>query len=267
MSHPLITSINQAVSQKIAYVEKTPGKYLIRAAFAGLYLTLAGVVSLYVSANFMAEASHWGKLLNGFIFGIGLVIIVFMGAELATSNMMYLTSAALQKQIKWSQGFKLLLWCSLGNLLGCLLTAYLLSLASPFQGLSDDAYLFTAVSAKISKPILTLFVDGILANILVNIAIMGQMQLKNEMARMAFMVCSLFIFVYFGFEHVVANFGSFSLAYFLGSDQSSVINLGSILLAWLIVYLGNFFGGGLIMGATNTWFYTSKKDQMIDQVP
>ena len=248
MNNDLLIAIQQAAKQKVMMNQNHPLAYVMKAFFAGVYLTLAGVVSLYISQNFAGEASALGKLLNALIFGVGLVIIIMMKAELATSNMMFLTSGVLQKSIRTTQGLKVLGLCTLGNLIGCLFTAGLLSLSTPYQAINHDALLYTTVASKVFKPVAVMIVDAILANILVNIAVIGQMQLKNEMARLTFIILTIFIFVYFGFEHVIANFGSFSLAYFLDSAQIVDVSLIDILWSWVIVFIGNAIGGNAIMG-------------------
>src|SRR5699024_12685061 len=64
-----------------------------------------------------------------------------------------------------------------------------------------------------------LFIDGILANIFVNITIMGQMKMKDDIGRLLFIIAVIFLFVYGGLEHIIANFSLMSIAFFSGNDM------------------------------------------------
>lgn len=59
-------------------------------------------------------------------------------------------------------------------------------------------------------------------------------------------------FVYLGFEHVVANFGSFALLYFSPATTAG-FTFGNILRQWGLAYLGNYIGGGLLIGLVYAW--------------
>ncbi len=116
---------------------------------------------------------------------------------------------------------KILLFCTLFNLVGALFIGWLCSFSAPFLNLSDTSYLVTVVGAKLSKGSSQIIIEGILANIFVNIAILGFSFLKSSSARVSVITIAVFMFVYLGYDHVIANFGSFSLVMF---NNSHMIN-------------------------------------------
>ena len=52
------------------------------------------------------------------------------------------------------------------------------------------------------------------ANIVVNTAVLVSMRMKDDAGKVAAIIFIIFIFAFLGFEHVIANFPAFSLAYF-----------------------------------------------------
>src|SRR5699024_11990826 len=101
----------------------------------------------------------------------------------------------------------ILLVCTLFNLLGSMAIAFMLSRTTLFSNLEATHYMYNAIETKLAKPYVAMFFDGIIANILVNIAIIGSVRIKETSAKILFVVAIIFIFCYFGFEHVIANFG------------------------------------------------------------
>lgn len=75
--------------------------------------------------------------------------------------------------------------------------------------------------AKYSKPLLTLFVAGILCNVLIHVAVSARKELITVLCIAAFILC--------GFEHSVADAG--------------YLPFGGSLLRWLVIVAGNTVGG------------------------
>ena len=60
------------------------------------------------------------------------------------------------------------------------------------------------------------------------------------------------MFVLLGLEHVVANFGSFSLVYFSGAGAAG-LSAANTARQWLFAWLGNYIGGGVLIGLAYAW--------------
>ncbi len=70
---------------------------------ASLYLGLGIVISLYTADKLNHVAEGLGKFSYGLMFGWGLLMILYMNAELGTSNMMYMTVASHRKRFLLKQ--------------------------------------------------------------------------------------------------------------------------------------------------------------------
>lgn len=247
------TGMMQTISAAVAKKEETYDthkiRYIVRAILAGIYLTLPTVVGIMAWDTVGAGAPHIGKLFYALIFPFGLMMIIFLNAELATSNMMYFFTAAHRKWTSWGKALQIIVVCTLMNLAGALLVGFFVGQSSTAGYFGADSSIMSVIDGKLSKDVWTLLVDGILANIFVNIAIMGQMRLKNEAAKILFILFIIFLFVYAGFEHVIANFSLMSIAFFSGNGM----DIGAVLVNWIVVFIANIIGGGVVMGLSYSW--------------
>ncbi|MGL5916955.1 MAG: formate/nitrite transporter family protein, partial [Culicoidibacterales bacterium] len=60
----------------------------------------------------------------------------------------------------------------------------------------------------------------------------------------------VFIFAFLGYEHVIANFSSFSLAFFASGGAIEGMTMAATLTNLFFAFLGNFVGGGFVIGLT-----------------
>lgn len=245
----MMQTIAAAVDKKVETYDTHKLRYLIRCILAGFYLTLPTVVGIMAWDTVGAGAPHMGKLFYASIFSFGLMMIIFLNAELATSNMMYFFTAAHRKWTSWGKALQIIVVCALMNLAGAIIVGFLIGQSSAAGYFGADSSIMSVIDGKLSKDIWTLLIDGILANVFVNIAIMGQMRLKNEVAKILFILFIIFLFVYAGFEHVIANFSLMSIAFFAGNNM----DIGAVLVNWIVVFVANVIGGGVVMGLTYSW--------------
>jgi nitrite transporter len=61
-----------------------------------------------------------------------------------------------------------------------------------------------------------IFVKGILANWIVCLAVRVALRCKEEVAKILALILIVFILVYLGFEHSIANMGTFTMAMLRG---------------------------------------------------
>ena len=146
------------------------------------------------------------------LFGVGLVIIVFTNTELFTSNSIYLTVSSAEGRTSWRQAALLWISCYFGNLAGALLLVALLIGAGSLGQLPPDHALFDGALHKAQQAGSVIFFKGILANWIVCLAVRVALRCKEEVAKILVLVLIVFIFVYLGFEHSIANMGTFSMA-------------------------------------------------------
>ena len=145
-------------------------------------------------------------------------------------------------------------------MLGGLFFGYLISFTGPFQDLPANSYLFESITAKLTKPTMQIIIEGIFANVVVNVAVLVSMRMKDDAGKVAAIIFIIFIFAFLGFEHVIANFSSFSLAYFASHGTLEAMTAGNITHNLIFALIGNYIGGGLIMGVGYAWLNNSKSN-------
>jgi formate/nitrite transporter FocA (FNT family) len=109
-------------------------KIFIKAFIAGVLLSFGGLLSEIISGGSPAlNTSNPGlvKILGGFVFPVGLVMIVLGGYELLTSNMMVFPMALVKRAVPW-WGLPLN-WVivTFGNLVGSLFFAAIITKCEP----------------------------------------------------------------------------------------------------------------------------------------
>ncbi|WP_353067244.1 formate/nitrite transporter family protein [Arcanobacterium hippocoleae] len=227
---------------------RTPLKFLIATILAGLYIGIADIYMMTAAGPFFAADSPATMLVAGLVFGIGLVLVVFAGANLLTSAMMALPHAAAGKMITWRRAWLAMILIFFGNLIGSVIFAYLMAHSGIFDdGTAAREMLDYLVHSKTAKPTLALFIRGIFCNVLVCGGIWMASRTKNDCAKILILVLSIATFISAGFEHVVANMTTISLGMFLSIPDAT---FGGFAWNLLWVGLGNLVGGMLIVGGS-----------------
>lgn len=118
----------------------------------------------------------------------------------------------------------------------------------------DPQHLVSTLSAgKLVKNPLQMIVEGMAANFVVNMGIVGSLFAKSVTDKFMVIVPAVAIFVGLGLEHVIANFSLFSLTLFTSDPMIPEMTLANVALNWSLVWVGNFLGGGLLVGALYVW--------------
>ncbi len=232
-------------------------RYLQRAAMAGVIIGLFYVTNYALVAAFAevetGEGSTLepiGRVAGAMAFGWALVFIYWTKSELLTSNMMIVSIGAYHHRIGWIKAGRLLVFCYLGNLLGGLFVAILLAFSTIADG-DVGGQLEESVEHKLAYVTEgaagwgDLFVRAILCNFMINLAMLLVYNglIKEDITKALVMVVSVFIFAFLGFEHSVANTVLFSIVGLQGG-----VDLGAAIGNIAIALVGNFVGGGLLIG-------------------
>ena len=135
--------------------------------------------------------------------------------------------------------------------------ALVLSQSAKLGGIDDTHLISTLTEGKLAKPFFGAFVEAMGANFVVNMAVLGALQAKEIISKFAVILPIIAVFVGLGLEHVIANFSLFSLAFFADPHPAGFDGL-HITVNWVAVWLGNFVGGGLGIGAVYAWLNQTK---------
>ena len=254
-------ALNKAIhagQHKVQLLSKSFSRYLLSSLLAGAYLTIVGFVFWNIRQNYGAAPE--AKFLSSLFFGVGLSTIIFTSTELFTSNNMYLTLSTLAKKTSLLDTLKLWSVCWSGNFAGAICIALLLAAAGVTATLGADHTLLTSALHKAEMPASEIFVKGIFANWIVCLAAWVNLRLKDDMARFSAIVLIVFIFLYLGFEHAIANMGTFSIA-LLANPAFPLDGIAHNLL-WST--LGNIVGGSVGLGLTSWFLYREPEENQAD---
>ncbi len=255
MYEELTQAIANLAVAKEKLLKKGVAKYLVLSLFAGLYVGL-GIILIFTIGGVVGD-SPYKKVIMGASFGIALSLVLMAGSELFTGNNMIMTVGSLEKKVSWLTTLKIWVYSYIGNLMGSLLAAWLFFMAGLGKGPVAEFILKTA-EAKMNAPFIDLFFKGILCNILVCLAVLTFIKLKEETAKLIMIFWCLFAFITSGFEHSVANMTLLSIGLLIPHPEA--VNLAGFINNLIPVTLGNIVGGAVVIGV-GYWFVGNGKDK------
>jgi nitrite transporter len=242
---------------KIDLLQRDALRYIVRSVGAGMGLTLV-VFTFWLLMHNLGGVPG-GKEIAAAFFGVGLMIVVFTNMELFTSNNMYLTVSSAEGRTSWTQTLALWMTCYLGNFAGAVLVALLLLGAGSFSQLPADHALFTGALHKAHQEGSVIFIKGILANWIVCLAVRIALRCKEEIAKIVVLILVVFIFIYLGFEHSIANLGTFTMAMLAGGTLTTADALHNLLYSTA----GNIVGGVLLVGLPFTYLNPREREEQL----
>ncbi len=229
--------IFEAVSNYIDSVKNVKNEknfldILLLSVLAGIFISLGAFVSVNVGIGLPIGLA---KFMGGITFSAGLIMIVLMGAELFTGNVLT-TFHYLRNKFTFSSFFKLWVLVYIGNLIGCMAVAYLLLKSGLCVNVQDK---FNGIAEmKTSLPFIEAFIRGIFCNLLVCVAVLIGNQAKTVQGKILGIMVPITVFIISGYEHSVANMfflpmGGTTLNGFL--NNIIPVTLGNIAGAWILV--------------------------------
>jgi formate/nitrite transporter len=236
--------------------------YLVRSFMAGLFIAVGGALATVCSTG--ATVPGIKSLISGSVFPVGLIVIVLTGMSLFTGDTMLIPMAAFQKKTTWNKVLNAWFWVYIGNFVGSLFWAYLMSVGPFSKGGSAELTAFgqNAIAVAEGKVLpymaaggmglWSAFMKGIACNLLVNVAILLAFSSKNMIGKFFGVWFPIMAFVSSGFEHSVANM------YFIpaGIMAGANVTIGQFITWNLIpVTLGNIVGGFIFIGAVYYWSF------------
>lgn len=240
-------------------VKKHKDRYeniFFKAFMAGAMLSFGGLLSEVLQGGATGlTASNPGivKVLGGFVFPVGLVMIILQGQELLTSNMMSFPMAVIHGAVPfWSLVVNWII-VFFGNLVGSLFFAAILVRYSGVVS-TDPYHSFIASFAikKAGEPEWhQIFLRGIACNWLVSVAVWQAAGARDTISKIFAAWIPIWIFVACGYDHVVANMFSVPLGIMFGAPLTVAEYIRKSLIAALI---GNIVGA-LLVGLPGVYFY------------
>lgn len=248
----------------------------VLAVLAGAFISLGAMFMTIVTTG---TASHLpfgvAKLLGGFVFCLGLILVVVAGAELFTGNNLIVMAAA-NRRITLTQLARNWLIVYAGNFVGALGTAVLVLISRQyaFAGSSVGQTALRIAEVKCSLDFLSAVALGILCNVLVCLAVWLCFSARSTTDKILSIIFPITAFVAAGFEHSVANMYFIPLGLFIKSSamasfwtQAGMMPTDFAALTWrnfaianlLPVTIGNIIGGALMVGLVYWFIYLRKQ--------
>ncbi|MCG2788014.1 MAG: formate transporter FocA [Anaerolineae bacterium] len=246
----------------------------LMAILAGAFIGIGAIFATTAAAGSGDLPYGVARLLIGFVFTIGLILVVVGGAELFTGNAL-ITMAFASKKVTLSQLLRNWGIVYLGNFVGSVLTALLVFVGGQYmfgKGSIGLAALNIA-NAKVNLTFMEALALGIMCNALVCMAVWMCYSARTTTDKILAIIPPIACFVAAGFEHSIANmyfipiglfikdFGSPKFFELIGKTAADFPNLtwGNFFVANLLpVTIGNIIGGALMVGLVY-WFIYNRK--------
>ncbi|AJI95012.1 formate transporter FocA [Yersinia ruckeri] len=255
---------------------KHPIKTFYLAITAGVFISIAFV--FYITATTGTAGVPFGlaKLVGGICFSLGLMLVVVCGGDLFTSTVLT-TVAKASGRITWRQLAANWANVYIGNLVGALFFVGLIWFAGQYMVANGQWGMNVLQTAdhKLHHTFIQAVCLGILANLMVCLAVWMSYSGRTIMDKMFAMILPVGMFVASGFEHsianmfmipmgiVIKNFASPEFWQAVGATPEQFANLtvSNFVIDNLIpVTIGNIIGGGLLVGLTY-WVIYLRGDQ------
>jgi formate/nitrite transporter len=216
---------------------------------AGIYISFGAAVATAVLSGGTLDAGL-AKFLAGSVFSVGLILVLILGSELFTGNIL-MTIGLIYQRYSFSRVLRNWVVVYLGNLLGSMIIAWLVFNSGLLVRLGSLTPIGTA-AVKIAQDKLQLsFTEalcrGILCNMLVCLAVIMCIAAKTIMGKILGIYFPIMTFVASGYEHSVANMyflpaglmakGDFTSGFFTIFNNLIPVTIGNIIGGLLIVLL------------------------------
>lgn len=227
------------------------GPVLVLGFLAGIHIAFGSV--FFLVAQTVPESLPFGvtQILSGLAFSVGLILVIVAGGELFTGNTLML-SRLYSGESPMAAIARVWGLCYAGNLAGSLFVVMLFLWAGGHQ--VDDGWL-GAVAVEIAgdktaKGAGATFASGILANLLVCLAVWMSFAARTVPGKVMVIIPPIACFVAAGFEHSVANMSLVPMGLGVlwldgGAADPSLTVAGFVHnLVWST--LGNIVGGAIV---------------------
>ena len=212
---------------------------LILGFLGGALIAVGYLAYIRVISSVAHDLGSLASFIGACVFPVGLISILIAGGELATGNMMAVSSAVLSKKANWLDFVKNIAVITFANFLGAVFVAYFFGHVTGLT--SKGVFLeetIAVANAKIATDSLQAFVSGIGCNWLVGLAVWTCYGAKSDVGKILGTWFPTMTFVAIGFQHSIANMFVISAAIFEGAVtwEQFMSNL-------IPVFLGNIVGG------------------------
>jgi len=235
---------------------------LMLSVIAGSFIALGA--EFYTLAVFDSTLSvGFTRLIGGFCFSLGLILVIVAGAELFTGNNLVIIGFA-SGIVNYKQVLKNWVFSYIGNFVGSISVVYLMFLTNlwKMKNFELGAKIVQIASDKTNLTFLEGFSRGILCNALVCLAVWLCFSARSVISKIGAIIFPITAFVASGFEHSIANMYFIPMGMLIRNDpgvievltknfpNQNLSNLNAMGLFGNLfsVTLGNIIGGAIMVG-------------------
>lgn len=256
--------VEENIQAGVKRVQMPWTRMLLLGYFAGMFIAggaAASSVAMHAMGNLGAA-----RLMAGFIFPIGLMMIIFIGGDLFTGDCLMIMGV-LDGKFSVGSMIRVLSFVYVSNFLGAVTVAFLVFESGQLDYTDGllGAYTIKVALGKVSQDFFPEFFSGIMCNIFVCAAVLMVAAAKDIAGKVLAIFFPIMAFVVSGYEHCVANMyyvpaGIFAMSnaeyaqkaiteYGYTSEQLATLSWGNFLIkSALPVTLGNIVGGMFFVG-------------------
>ena len=244
--------------------QRKTASLLILSFLTGVFIAFAAEGSTMAAHNLLANPDTTGlaRALTAAIFAAGLMMVIMAGGELFTGNTLIIIPA-LDKKVSVRQMLLNWLLVYIGNLIGCLLIAWMMNRSGLFEasGGLHGGMTIKIAAGKVNLSFFAAFILGVMCNWLVCLAIWSSFASHDPAGKILILFFINSLFVISGFEHSVANMyyipagilakqnPQWAAMAQVPAEQLSDLNWINFVIKNLIpVTLGNIAGGAGMVG-------------------
>jgi formate transporter len=246
---------------------------LALSVLAGAFIAIGAVFATTLTTGTAEMPYGVSRLLAGFGFSLGLILVIVGGAELFTGNNLIIL-AFTSKKISLRQLVRNWSIVYFGNFIGSILTALFIFFSGQYQ-FGHGAVGLNMLNIADSKAGLSFFpavVLGMLCNTLVCLAVWLCYSARSTTDKILAIIPPIVAFVAVGFEHSVANMYFIPVAIFVKNwappsffvminkmpfDYTN-ISWGGFFNNLIPVTIGNIIGGTIMVGLVYWFIYLRK---------
>jgi formate transporter len=234
------------------------------AILAGAFIALGAVFATTVATG---TSTIWpfgvAKLLTGFVFCLGLILVVVGGAELFTGNNLIVMAWASRK-VTTRQLLRNWAIVYAGNLIGALGIVIMVFFTRQYMsaGGAVGEMALSIANGKVGLDFIQATALGVMCNILVCLAVWMSFSARSSIDKIAALIFPITAFVAAGFEHSIANMYFIPIGLLIKNfdtvfTSTTALNLSG--LTWeafflknlLPVTIGNIIGGSIFVAAVH----------------
>ena len=232
----IIALVSETGYKKVnkSFREKTILGFIAGSLVAMAYLAY---IKLYA-----ALGSGWGLFMGSCVFPVGLFVVLLLGGELISGNMMVVGTAYYNKRITLKELILNWIHITLANLVGSLFVAIVFGQMSGIMDANMDLALNIAMH-KLDGTAVQTIISGIGCNWFVGLAVMLCLGAKDGFLKFMGLWFPTAAFVMIGFQHCVANMFLVALP-----ALNNMITWGQFAGNIGLVFIGNAIGGAIFVG-------------------